>query len=48
MQDALRLFLAGRCALALEAAYCDALLGDGGGDVLGVLPEGELNHSHDQ
>ena len=37
-----------RGGLALEAADRDALLGDGGGDVLGVLPQGELDHPHDQ
>jgi hypothetical protein len=42
------LLLAGRRGLALETADGDALLGDGRGDVLGVLPEGELDHAHDQ
>ena len=48
VEDALALVLAGRGGLALETGDGDALLGDGRGDVLGVLPEGELDHPHDQ
>ena len=48
VEDALGFGLAGSGGLALETADRDALLGDGLGDVLGVLPQGELDHPHDQ
>ena len=40
--------LASRCRLALETGDGDTLLGHGVGDVLGVLPESELDHAHDE
>ena len=40
--------LPGRCGLSLETADGEALLGDGVGDVGGVLPDGELDDAHDQ